>query len=47
MGNSERKGNPGRPRCRWEDNVKECLQERGWEELKRLIWLKELTGGIF
>jgi hypothetical protein len=20
----------GRPRCRWEDNVKMCLQEIGW-----------------
>jgi hypothetical protein len=27
---SEGKRPPGRPRCRWEDNIKKDLQEVGW-----------------
>ena len=38
MGNSEEKGPLGRPRCRWEDNIKMDLQKVGggcgdWIEL--------------
>jgi len=30
MGKPEGKGLLGRPRCRWEDNIKEDLQEIGY-----------------
>jgi len=30
MGKTERKGLLGRPRCRWEDNIKVDLQEIGY-----------------
>jgi hypothetical protein len=30
MRKSERKRPLGRPRCRWEDNIKIDLRERGW-----------------
>jgi hypothetical protein len=29
-GKPEEKGPPGRPRCRWEDNIKTDLREIGW-----------------
>jgi hypothetical protein len=35
----------GRPRCRWEDNIKTDLQEVGWGAWTGLIWLKIRTGG--
>jgi hypothetical protein len=35
----------GRPRHRWEDNVKMELREMGWEASIGLIWLKVVTGG--
>jgi hypothetical protein len=35
----------GRPRCRWEDNIKTDLQEVGWGAWTGLIWLRIGTGG--
>jgi hypothetical protein len=35
----------GRPRHRWEDNIKMDLQEVGWGGWTGLIWLKIETGG--
>jgi hypothetical protein len=37
----------GRPRCRWEDNIKMDLQEVGWGAWTGLIWLRIGTGGGF
>jgi len=31
VGRPDGQGPPGRPRCRWEDNIKMGLQEVGWE----------------
>jgi hypothetical protein len=31
VGNTERKRPLGRPRCRWVDNSKMDLRERGWD----------------
>ena len=35
----------GRPRRRWEDNIKVNLQEIGWEKWTGLIWLRLETSG--
>jgi hypothetical protein len=35
----------GRPRRRWEDNIKLNLQEVGWEAWTGLIWFRIGTGG--
>jgi hypothetical protein len=35
----------GRPRHRWEDNIKMDLQEVGWGACTGLIWLRIETGG--
>jgi hypothetical protein len=35
----------GRPRRRWEDNIKMVLQEVGWGAWTGLIWLRIGTGG--
>jgi hypothetical protein len=34
----------GRPRHRWEDNIKMDLQELGWRAYNELIWLRTGTG---
>jgi hypothetical protein len=34
----------GRPRRRWEDNIKMDLQEEGWGAWTGLIWLRIGTG---
>jgi hypothetical protein len=34
----------GRPRRRWENNIKIDLQEVGWEAWTGLIWLRIGTG---
>ena len=39
MGRPDRKRPLGRPRNKWEDNIKIDLQEVGWEELSGLLWL--------
>jgi hypothetical protein len=35
----------GRPRCRWEDNIKMDLQEVGWGSWTGSIWLRAGKGG--
>jgi hypothetical protein len=35
----------GRPRRRWEDNIKMDLQEVGWGPWTGLIWFRIGTGG--
>jgi hypothetical protein len=35
----------GRPRCRWEDNIKMDLQEVEWGAWTGLIWIRIGTGG--
>jgi hypothetical protein len=35
----------GRPRRRWEDNIKMDIQEVGWGAWIGLIWLRIGTGG--
>jgi hypothetical protein len=35
----------GRPRRRWEDNIKIDLQDVGWGAWTGLIWLRIWTGG--
>jgi hypothetical protein len=35
----------GRPRRRWEDNIKMDLQEVGWEAWTGLSWLRIGRGG--
>jgi hypothetical protein len=35
----------GRPRRRWEDNIKMNLQDVGWWAWIELIWLRLGTGG--
>jgi len=35
----------GRPRHRWEDNIKKGLQKVGWEAWTGLTWLRIGTGG--
>jgi hypothetical protein len=35
----------GKPRHRWEDNIKMDLQEVGWGAWTGLIWLRIGTGG--
>jgi hypothetical protein len=45
LGRPEGRRPLGRPRRRWEDNIKMDLQEVGWGEWTRLIWLRIGTGG--
>jgi hypothetical protein len=35
----------GRPRRRWEDNIKKDLQEAGWGAWTGLVWLRKWKGG--
>jgi hypothetical protein len=46
VGKPEGKRLFGRPRHRWEDNIKMDLQEVGWGEWTGLIWLRRGTGDI-
>jgi len=41
----ERKRTLGRPRHRWEDNIKMDIQEVGFGTWIELIWLRIRTGG--
>jgi hypothetical protein len=45
MGNPEGKIPIGRPRRRWEDNMKMDLQEVGCGGMDRYSWLRIRTGG--
>jgi hypothetical protein len=45
MEKPERRRPLGRPRHRWEDNVKMDLPEVGRETWTRMIWLRIGTGG--
>jgi hypothetical protein len=45
VGNPKDKGQLGRHRYRWENNITMDLQEVGWGELTGLIWLRIGTGG--
>jgi hypothetical protein len=45
VGKSEGKRPLGRPRLRWEDNVKMDLQEMGWGAWSGLSWFRIKTGG--
>ena len=45
MGKPEGKGPLGRPRPRWEDNIKIGLHEAGWGPWTGLIWLRIGRGG--
>ena len=47
MGRLEGKRPLGKPRRRWEDNIKIDLQEVGYEGWTGLIWLRIRTGGRF
>jgi len=44
VGKLEGKRPLGRPRCRWEDNIKMDLQELGFGMWTGLIWLRIGTG---
>ena len=45
MGKPDGKRPLGRPRPRWEDNIKMDLQEMGYVAWTGLIWLEIGTGG--
>jgi hypothetical protein len=45
VGRTEGKRPLGRPRCRWEDNIKMDLQEVGWGSWTGSIWLRTRKGG--
>jgi hypothetical protein len=32
-----------KPRLTWEDNIKVHLEEMGWEDIDRIIWLRIQT----
>ena len=46
VGKPEGKRPLGRPRYRWEHNIKMDLQEFGCEGIAGLIWLRVGTGGV-
>jgi hypothetical protein len=45
VGKPESKRSNGRPRRRWEDNIKMDLQEVGYRAWTELSWLRIGTGG--
>jgi hypothetical protein len=45
VGKPEGKKLLGRPRHRWEDNIKIDLQEVGWGVRTGMIWLRTWTSG--
>jgi hypothetical protein len=45
MGKPERKRPLGRPRCRWDDNIKMYVQEVGCGVCTALSWLRIETDG--
>jgi len=44
LGRPEGRGPLGRPRRRWEDNIKMYLQELGWRTWTGLMWFRIRTG---
>jgi len=46
MEKTERKRPLGRPRLRWEDNIKMDIKEVGWEAWTGLIWLSVWRGDV-
>jgi hypothetical protein len=47
VGKPEERRPLGRPRRRWEDNIKMDLREVGWGAQTGLIWFRIGTGGGF
>ena len=47
MGKPEGKGLVGRPRYRWEDNIKSDLKVWAGRAWIRLIWLRIWTSAVF
>jgi hypothetical protein len=45
VGNLEGKRPLGRPRPRWEDNIRMDLREIGWGGMDWIIWLRIGTNG--
>jgi hypothetical protein len=45
VGTPQRKRTLGRPRLRWENDIKENLKGIGWGVWTGLIWLRTETGG--
>jgi hypothetical protein len=45
VGKPEGKRPLGRPRHRWEDNIKMAIQEVEWRSWTGLIWLRVRTAG--
>jgi hypothetical protein len=45
MGRSEGNISLGRPRCRWEGNIKIDIRGMGWRAWTGLLWLWIGTGG--
>jgi hypothetical protein len=46
VGKPKRKRPLGRPRRRWEDNIKINLREIGWGDVTELMWLRiGISGG--
>jgi hypothetical protein len=45
VGKPERRRPLGRPRRRWEDNIKMGLREVGWGTYTGSVWLRIGTGG--
>jgi hypothetical protein len=45
VGRREGKRPPGRPRRRWENNIKMDLEEVRWEAWTGFVWLTMGTGG--
>jgi hypothetical protein len=45
MGKREGRRPLGRPRRRWEDNIKMVLREVGWGTWTGSVWLRIGTGG--
>lgn len=40
VGKTESKRPMGTLKCRWKDNIKFGIQEMGWSEWTRFIWLR-------
>jgi hypothetical protein len=45
VGKPEGKRPLGRPRCRWEDNIKMDLQDMGWRDMDCIDLAKKRAGG--